>query len=99
MVRRSLTFVIGLILLAPVLAAEEPALQVSQVDTVRAVLAKHTGERVTVKLDSGEELSGKVQSVGDHVAHLSELSGKEFYDAVIDLDEIAAVIIRVRGAR
>lgn len=31
------------------------------------------------------------------VVHLGELSGKEYLDAVIDHEEVAAVIVRVRG--
>ena len=77
-------------------AADEAKLSVGKSDTVRTVLSQQVGKKVTIKLDSGEELGGTVRSVGDKVVHLGELTGKEFYDAVVDLDEVAAVIVRVK---
>lgn len=71
-------------------------LAVNKGDTVAGVLAGQAGNRVTVKLQSGEELSGKVIVVGDSVLQLGELAGKEFFDAVIPLGSVEAVIIRVR---
>lgn len=66
-------------------------------DDLESVLAAHTGKYVTVVLESGKEFTGKVGSVYEDAMHLMELSGKEFYDAVIDTDEVAAVVIRVRN--
>ena len=71
-------------------------LAVNKSDTVSGILAAQKGNRVTIRLQSGEELSGKVVTVGDHVLQLGELAGKEFFDAVIPMDGITAVIIRVR---
>jgi hypothetical protein len=65
--------------------------------TVTTVLKQHTDQRVTVKLRSGEELSGTVKAVHDKVTHLHALSGMEFFDAVIVNDEISAVVVRVRN--
>jgi len=97
MVRRWLILVTALFLIVPAFAVEDSALKVEKADTIRTVLERHVSETITVKTDSGEEITGKVESVGDHVVHLSGLSGKEYYDAVVSLDEIAAVIIRTRG--
>ena len=66
-------------------------------DDMDAVLSAHKGQRVTLILESGKELSGKVASVNEDAVHLMELSGMEFYDAVIELDAIEAVIVRVRN--
>ena len=89
---------IVILLLVSFAFAQEPAkLTVAKDDTIRAVLVKHEGHRVTVKLASGEELTGIVRSVGTEVLHLGELTGREFFDAVIDHDEIAAVVVRVRS--
>ena len=44
----------------------------------------------------GEEVSGSVFKVGDSVTHLSALAGREFHDAVICIDQISAVMVRVR---
>lgn len=51
---------------------------------------------MTLKLDSGEELTGTLRTVGNHVAHLEKLAGKDFFDAVVDVEEVAAVIVRAR---
>ncbi len=91
----AVTMVFAVILACSVTVTAAP-LTVGKGDTTATVLAAQKGNRVTVRLQSGEELSGKVITVGDHVLQLGELSGKEFFDAAIPLDGIAAVIIRVR---
>ena len=48
-------------------------------------------------LTTGPELAGVVTSVGDKVVHLSELTGREFFDAVVNLDQVGAVVIRTRA--
>jgi hypothetical protein len=85
-----------LALLATALLAQEARLPVSGQDTVRTVLQRQQGKAVILKLDSGDDVGGKVRLVGDHVVHLEQLTGQEFYDAAVDLEEVAAVIVRVR---
>ena len=76
--------------------AQDGKLAVGQDDTIRSVLAAQVGKPVTLKLDSGEELTGTLRTVGNHVAHLEKLAGKDFFDAVVDVEEVAAVIVRAR---
>ena len=78
-----------------VIAMAEP-LVLGQDDTVEKVLTAQKGRKITIRLGSGEDLSGTVQEVNGSLVRLSELSGKEFYDAVIATKSIAAVIIRAR---
>lgn len=59
-------------------------------------LKEREGKTATVVLSSGAEMTGKVASVSDDSVKLSELSGKEFFDAVIDLDHVQAVMVRAR---
>ena len=77
--------------------AQDPKLEVRSTDTVKSVLERQVGKRVGVVLITGPELSGVVTSVGDKVVHLSELSGREFFDAAVNLEHIGAVVVRVRG--
>ena len=77
--------------------AEEAGLQIQSGDKVRTVLERSTGQTVGLRLGSGDELRGKVGRVGDHVVHLTELSGREFFDAVVPLDAIQAVVIKARS--
>ena len=90
--------VIVLLALGPtILHAQEARLEVRSEDSVKSVLARQMGKRVTVVLTTGAELSGVVASVGDQVVHLTALSGREFFDAVVGLDRVSAVVVRVRG--
>jgi hypothetical protein len=78
-------------------SAQDTKLEVRSGDVVKTVLERHVGKRVGLVLATGPELAGVVTLVGDHVVHLSELTGREFFDAVVSLDRISAVVIRVRG--
>lgn len=89
--------VMGLGLAAAPMAATPAPLTISGSDNVRTVLETQKDKRVTVKLVSGEELTGIVKVVSEHVVHLAQLSGKEFYDAVVATGSIAALIIRTKN--
>lgn len=65
-------------------------------EAVHAALKAQQGKRATVVLVSGTELSGKVADLTQDSVKLSELTGKEFYDAVVDLDQVQAVVYRAR---
>jgi len=63
-------------------------------DTAASVLKRQAGQRVELRLKSGEKLWGKVEAVGEKAVHLSALTGQDFSDAVVLLDDVSAVIIR-----
>ena len=63
---------------------------------LRDALIARQDKPVTVMLGSGQELSGKVKAVGGASLVLTELRGKEFFDAVVDLQDVEAVVYRVR---
>lgn len=88
--------ILGLGLAAVPMAATSAPLTVGSSDTVQTVLEVQRGKRVTVKLTSGQELTGIVKTVSGDVVHLAQLSGKEFYDAVVATSSISAVIIRTK---
>jgi hypothetical protein len=71
--------------------------QIEGADTVKSILERQTGHAVKLRLQSGEEVGGTVTKVGEHVVHLSGLAGREFFDAVVRLDAINAVMLRTRG--
>lgn len=66
-------------------------------DAVKRALKERDGKKVTLVLTSGKELTGKVASISDDSVRLSELSGQEFFDAVVDLDQVDAVLFRARS--
>jgi hypothetical protein len=77
---------LGSMLLAPAWAG----------DDIKALLQDYSGKLVTLRLADGGELSGKVGKVGDKLVQLGELSGKEFFDAAVKIEDIEAVIFRAR---
>ena len=81
---------------AVTVSAEEIKFELKPSETMREVLAENTGKRVALKLESGEEIEGTVTMVGNALAHISRLAGKEFYDAVVSIDKISAVRMKAR---
>jgi len=78
-------------------AADEPAIDFNTPDAIRHVLEQQVGKRVKVKLVSGQDLDGKVLKVGAHAVTLAELGGMDFFDATVRLDQVAAVLVKMRG--
>lgn len=76
--------------------AEEAAFTLKASATMREVLSEYTGKRVVLRLQSGDEIEGTVTMVGNSLLHLAKLSGREFFDAVVSIDKISAVRMRVR---
>ena len=66
--------------------------------TVASLLQGSTGKNVELHLRSGEKMGGKIAQVTDNVVHLSNLTGAEYFDAFVDVKDIAAVVVRV-GAK
>ena len=75
--------------------AQEAGLPVDA-DAVKLNLEGQKGKRVRLRLVSGGDLDGIVKNVGAAAVHVERLAGMEFFDAVVRLDQIAAVIVRVR---
>ncbi|HSJ03125.1 MAG: hypothetical protein ACAI34_23055 [Verrucomicrobium sp.] len=63
-------------------------------DVAGTVLERQVGQKVEIRLKSGDKISGKIEAVGGQTLHLSALAGQEFYDAVVVLNDISAIIIR-----
>ena len=66
-------------------------------DTLERLLVAQKGKRVTVKLGPNDELTGMVKTVTPNLVHLGELSGREFFDAAVDMKQIRAVIVRTKN--
>ena len=76
--------------------------QGSQVDlnaaeVIRQTIEANAGKRVKLRLVSGQDIDGQVAKVGVHAVLLTELTGAEFFDATVRLDQVAAVIARRPG--
>jgi hypothetical protein len=63
-----------------------------------SALKRLEGRAVKIRLaGQGEEISGKLQKVGKDLVHVSDLAGREFYDAIIRIDQISAVVAQSRA--
>lgn len=65
-------------------------------DTTQTVIAAQKGKRVTLRLRSGQELTGTVREATAKLVVLGALTGREYFDAVVPLEAIEAVLIRTR---
>jgi hypothetical protein len=60
------------------------------------VLTALRDKPVTVLLRSGKEYGGTVAEVRSQAVVLRSIAGKEFYDALVRLDDISALELRNR---
>jgi hypothetical protein len=66
-------------------------------DSIHDILERNVGQTLELRLKSGEKLGGKVGKLGDKLVFLSQISGAEFYDAAVEIGDIAAVVVRARN--
>jgi hypothetical protein len=76
--------------------AQDVSLEVNA-DAIKVSLERQVGKRVRLRLVSGGDVEGTVVSVGTAAVHVSRLAGMDFFDGVVRLDQIAAVIVRARN--
>ena len=65
-------------------------------DTKQSILAAQKGKRVTVRLRSGQEMTGTVREANVNLLVLGAVTGREFFDAVVPLEAVEAVLIRTK---
>lgn len=65
-------------------------------DTVQSVLTAQKGQRVTVRVRSGQDVTGVVREVNANVVQIGGVTGKEFFDAVVPLSAVDAVYVRTK---
>lgn len=102
--------VIYLSLLAAALLVANPTLTIAKQNlvpvegayfTINASMSQNlksfVGKRIGVTLDSGAVISGVVKDVSDHFLHLEKLDRKEYFDALIRIEDISAFESRFRA--
>ena len=75
-------------------AAQE--LKIGATDSVQSVLVAQKGKRVTVRVRSGQEFTGIMREATGKLVQLGAISGREFFDAVVPLEAIDAVLVRTK---
>jgi hypothetical protein len=91
--RTALALLFSLALAAPAFAQE---VTVAANDTVQSVVAAQKGKRVTLRLRSGQELTGTVREATARLVVLGAVAGRELFDAVVALEAVEAVLIRTK---
>ena len=74
--------------------ADEVKIDVSAANALHAALEKLVGKSVALRLHSGEEVAGMLEAVGPDSVRVGQLTGKEFYAAVIRIEGIDGVVYR-----
>jgi hypothetical protein len=95
--KQMLLVFLAMIVLASPNAVAQNKLDLQANDTIRTVLEREVGKPVELRLKSGEKIAGKLAKVTDKLAHLSQLTDADFYDAAVEIDSIAVVVVRVRS--
>ncbi len=49
------------------------------------------GKKISVTTVSGKTSTGTIKEIGDHFIHLEKLEGKEYFDALIRLENIVLI--------
>ena len=90
---------LALVFLAPnQWAAEEKKVDFRKTDSLMNFIKGQKGKRLEIILVSGMSLTGVVETVSQRAVHIKRLAGKEFFDAVVPVNGIIAVIIKARGS-
>ena len=75
-------------------ADAKPALQAGK--TIAENLTALAGKSVTLHLRNGSQISGVVKEANAQRVLLTNLTGKEFFDALVNADAIDGVEVRAR---
>lgn len=86
----------ALLCLAITSSAFADGLAVAPADTTASVIAAQKGKRITLRLRSGEEITGLVRNASDRLVVLGQVSGRELFDAAVPVDAVEAVLVRVQ---
>ncbi|ARU56690.1 hypothetical protein OLMES_2640 [Oleiphilus messinensis] len=97
---RTLALIVTVSALAsPVTIAEQkkiPPLEVGNMDNIPTLLSRLDTRTITVSLKNGKEYTGRVARVTDHILHLDNLRGMEYFDAVITIEDVSGFVIRTQ---
>ena len=63
---------------------------------IAEALKARVGKPVMLHLASGTQIGGTIAEVRDHAVVVKGITGREFFDALVNLDDVAAVEVRAR---
>ena len=74
----------------------KPASDCRQTTTCTRSSSARSEKPVELRLKSGEKIAGKLQKVTGTLACVAQLNDASFYDAAVDIESVAAVVVRAR---
>jgi hypothetical protein len=77
-------------------AAAEEGTEFNPYVGMKENLLLNVGKRIAVRITAGELIEGTIVKVGDQSVQLSKLSGRDYYDAIVRIDRIEAIIFKAR---
>jgi hypothetical protein len=77
-------------------AAHGQQVSITASDTTQSIIGAQKNKRVTVRLRGGQELTGIVRDTNAKLVVLGAVSGRDFFDAVVPLEAVEAVLIRTK---
>lgn len=84
-----------LLTVAPAARADGPLFTVEGGQSMRDNLKSRVKQSVTLRLTgSDKDMTGTVVAVGDDAVHLTQIGGMEFYDALVRIADIEAILVR-----
>ena len=89
-------FLLGAALACAAVPGVSAELRIGSSDSLESVLSAQKGKRVTMRLRSGQEITGTVSTVTGKLVQLGAVAGKEFFDAVVPLEAVEAVMVRTK---
>jgi hypothetical protein len=90
-----LTICLSLLLaLSPALA--QGNLELEPNDSMQTILQRQVGQTVELRMTSGDKIGGKLEKVNEKLAYITQLTGAEYFSAVVLIDDIAAVMVRTK---
>jgi hypothetical protein len=96
---------VAIIIVSPAVAQAGTAIPVQGANfnvssSMKDNLKTYVGKDVLIHLRSGKTFQGYVKSVGDNFVHLEKLSGgRDFYDALIRIEDISAIEAKFRDMK
>jgi len=87
---------VGLLCFGFAVQALAQEVNISASDNAQSVITAQKGKRVTLRLRSGQELTGTVRESTATLVVIGAITGREFFDAVIPIEAVEAVLIRTK---
>src|SRR3954470_18022048 len=94
--KRLLYFVALFTALACATLPAQTKIELQTGDTIPAILQRSAGQAVELRMKSGEKIGGKIDKASDKLVYLPQVTGAEYFDAVVDMSDVAAVIVRAK---